>query len=108
MNKFPVLSIFRGIANLIGGIIVLGGTLLALLSSQSYYGFNFGAFLPIFITALLLGGSIIIYAELIKLLIRVEDHLDLIKSTLADMRRMQKTQMQTPASASTSSDWPEI
>jgi hypothetical protein len=92
MNKFPILNFYQNALNILGVIVLVGGFLIALTTSSSL-GRSFGggglivfvsAYLPFLISAIGLG----ITAEIIKLFLRIEDHLD-------QMQRMQRQLLAT-------------
>ena len=84
MNKFPALDLYRGLLTLVAGLIVVGGFLAALsLSQQSDYvygsQFNLGVFVVVFGGSLISALGILITGELIKVFLRIEDHLDSLR-----------------------------
>jgi len=77
--KFPVLSIFQAFSWLLAGAIVLFGFLGSAFAASSYYrGFDPIVFVIVLIPIVIFAGTILIGAELVRLLVRVENHLDAI------------------------------
>lgn len=80
MNRFPILNIYRSIMTLVGGLIVLGGFLSGLaIANNRYDGFQFGTFIVVFLGAAFLAFGWLILAEVVKVLLYIEHHLDRIR-----------------------------
>ena len=80
MGKFPVINFYRGISYVVGILIFIGGFILAIsvANSVNAYGesqFNFGVFLVSGFYAFMVGIGVLVTAEILELLVNVEDHL---------------------------------
>lgn len=84
MSKYPWLSLIRTIYSLIGYAIIVGSIILGVQSGQpisnyGYSSFNVSSFLLIVGVGMFIGGSMVIVGEVIAVLVRIEDHLDVMK-----------------------------
>ena len=79
MSKFPLLNTYRSLAIILAVIVVIAGILSALGAASLFRGFDLGIF--IITTIPFLGGAFAlgVVAELILLLLRIEDHLEHIR-----------------------------
>jgi hypothetical protein len=77
MSKFPLLNLYRSLAIAFAIITLVGGVLVGLADSRGVFSFTtfLAPSLPFFVAAFALG----IVAELIQLLLKMEDHLDHIR-----------------------------
>jgi hypothetical protein len=77
-----MLQLYRVILSALGFLIILGSILGGLMEANGYYGIEFGTFVGIAFNGLVLGGSLIITAEFIQVILSMEDHLDRISRIL--------------------------
>jgi hypothetical protein len=94
--KFPALNLYKTLLALLGYVVIGGGILLGLSIANTRQGFDIGLFFGNAIGFVVLGGSLLVVAELISVFLSIEDHLSESRSYLRTMREiLQKQNQQT-------------
>ncbi len=79
MTKFPILNLYRTLFNIGAVLVILAGVLTTISNlTSSTSGFNLGAFVAGFIPFLGVSVGLAFLAEVIKLALTIESHLDRI------------------------------
>lgn len=84
MSKFPILNLYRTLFNIGAALVLLAGVVTAWGAATSFTrSFNFGLFVGAFIPFLIGAVGLGFFAEVIKLALTIESHLEQIAQLLA-------------------------
>lgn len=79
MQKFPLLNLYRALMVLLGIAALLGGGYFAYSASSFRGQIEIVNFLVTFSPFLFIGAIFLVSAELINVLVRIENHLDIVR-----------------------------